>query len=56
MRREYITEEELMSQLRQQGFDDLSRIRAVYMEGDGRFSVLQDSGHRSQGSPEPPMV
>lgn len=56
MRREHITEEELMSQLRHQGFDDLTRIRAVYVEGDGRFSALQDSGRRSMGSPEPPMV
>lgn len=56
MRREYITEEELMSQLRHQAFDDLSRIRAVYVEGDGRFSVLQDGGRQSQRSQEPPVV
>lgn len=56
MRREYITEEELMSQLRHQGFDDLAGIRAVYIEGDGRFSVLQDRGGRSTRTPEPPIV
>ena len=37
---ELITEEELMSQLRLQGIDDISRVHAAYMEGDGRISVI----------------
>ncbi len=41
MRKELITEEELMSQLRLQGLDDLSQIKEAYMEGDGQFSVVQ---------------
>ncbi|HEX6500580.1 MAG TPA: YetF domain-containing protein [Micromonosporaceae bacterium] len=40
MRRELITREELMSQLRQQGVADLSRVKLVYMEPDGQFSVV----------------
>jgi uncharacterized membrane protein YcaP (DUF421 family) len=42
MSKELITDEELMSQLRQQGIEDLKEVRAVYMEGDGRFSVIQE--------------
>jgi uncharacterized membrane protein YcaP (DUF421 family) len=46
MARELVTEEELMSQLRLQGVDDLAEVKAVHMEGDGRFSVvLRDGAH-----------
>ncbi|HEX5594543.1 MAG TPA: YetF domain-containing protein [Micromonosporaceae bacterium] len=40
LRRELITEEELYSQLRQQGVDDVSQAHRVYMEADGQFSVI----------------
>jgi uncharacterized membrane protein YcaP (DUF421 family) len=39
MRRELITAEELYGQLREQGIDDLSRVREVRMESDGQFSI-----------------
>jgi uncharacterized membrane protein YcaP (DUF421 family) len=42
MRQEMITEEELMSQLRQQGVDELALVKKAYMEGDGRISVIAD--------------
>jgi uncharacterized membrane protein YcaP (DUF421 family) len=41
MRREYITEEDLWTQLRQQGVDDLSQVRKAYLEPDGGFSVIR---------------
>ncbi|MBV7486146.1 DUF421 domain-containing protein [Bordetella sp. BOR01] len=41
MRQEYITPEELMSELRQHGVEDLSNIRRAYMEPDGNISVLK---------------
>lgn len=44
MRRELITEEELMSQLRQQGVEDLAMVRTACMEGDGRISVIKRNG------------
>jgi uncharacterized membrane protein YcaP (DUF421 family) len=47
MRRELITEDELRGQMRLQGVDDLSRVKAAYMESDGRISVI--SGEQ-QGS------
>jgi uncharacterized membrane protein YcaP (DUF421 family) len=40
MRKEFISEEELMSILRQQGVEDLSEVKKAYMEGDGRISVI----------------
>ena len=52
MRREMVTEEELMSQLREQGIDDVSQVASCYMEGDGRFSVVtkdkQSDGQNKQ--------
>jgi uncharacterized membrane protein YcaP (DUF421 family) len=41
MRREYITEDELWTQLREQGVDDLSQVRKAYLEPDGEFSVVR---------------
>ncbi len=51
MREELVTEEELRSQLRLQGVEDPSKVKAAYMEGDGRVSVIEENGH-SQGAPE----
>jgi uncharacterized membrane protein YcaP (DUF421 family) len=48
MRKEFITEEELMSQLRQQGCEELSTVKKAYIEGDGRISVIRmDEGNAS---------
>jgi len=44
MRRELITEDELMSQLRRQGVHDIAQVKEAYMEGDGRISVLTRMG------------
>jgi len=40
LEKEFITKDELMSQLRQQGISDLSKIDECYLESNGRFSVL----------------
>lgn len=40
MRRELITEEELRSQLREHGIDELRYVRRGYMEPDGQFSFV----------------
>jgi uncharacterized membrane protein YcaP (DUF421 family) len=45
MRRELVTEEDLRAQLRQKGIEDLSGVQAVYMEGDGQFSVIDGEQH-----------
>jgi len=44
MRREYLTEEELMSHLRGQGIDDLRDVRAAYVEGEGKITVVSRKG------------
>lgn len=41
MREEMITEEELLSQLRQQGMDSAAGVKKCYLEGDGRISVIK---------------
>jgi len=40
LEKEFITDDELTSQLRQQGIADLSKIEECYLESNGRFSVL----------------
>ncbi len=40
LRRELVTEEELMSQIRLQGASDLSEVKAAHMESDGQISVV----------------
>ncbi len=41
MRREMLTEDELLSQLRQNGVESLETVRVARLEGDGRLSVLK---------------
>lgn len=40
MRRELITEDELLSEMRKQGVKDLARVKLAFMEGDGQISVI----------------
>lgn len=44
MRREFITVEELMSQLRQHGLDSLEQVKTAIMENDGQISVIRRDG------------
>ncbi|MBA2690701.1 MAG: DUF421 domain-containing protein [Burkholderiales bacterium] len=44
MRKEFLTEEELMSKLRQSGVEDLAKVKRVYMEEDGEISVIRRDG------------
>ncbi|PMB49261.1 hypothetical protein CEN39_21580 [Fischerella thermalis CCMEE 5201] len=41
MKRELITEQELMSQLRQQGVECLKDVKRAFMEADGSISVIR---------------
>lgn len=41
MRREMLTEDELKSQLRQHGIEDMVDVREACLEGDGRLSVFR---------------
>jgi uncharacterized membrane protein YcaP (DUF421 family) len=42
MRSELITEAELLGKLREQGVEDLSKVKQVNIESDGQISVIQD--------------
>jgi uncharacterized membrane protein YcaP (DUF421 family) len=47
MERELITEEDLCSQLRQQGIEDISEVKQVILESNGHFSIItKDTGAR----------
>jgi uncharacterized membrane protein YcaP (DUF421 family) len=41
MRRELVTEEELMAELRKQGIDDLGAVKEAYVEGYGHISAIR---------------
>jgi uncharacterized membrane protein YcaP (DUF421 family) len=43
MGKELLTQDELMSQLRQEGIHGISEVKAAYMEGDGHISVIPGS-------------
>lgn len=40
MRKELITEDELMSQLRREGFSDVAEVKEAYIEGDGSITAV----------------
>lgn len=44
LRREFLTLEDLLSELRKQGVEGVDDVRACYMESDGQISVLKARG------------
>ena len=40
MRREFVTEEELMTRLRQEGVEKLDEMKAAFVEGEGHITVI----------------
>ena len=49
MRRELVSMEELMSQLREQGVEHLSEVKKCYLEGDGHISVIKKESGGDDG-------
>jgi uncharacterized membrane protein YcaP (DUF421 family) len=47
MRRELVTDEELMALLRSQGIDDPKKVKSAYIEGSGDISVIPLDGKTS---------
>lgn len=41
LRKEFLTRDDVEAQLRQAGVDDVLKVRAAYLEGDGKLSVLK---------------
>lgn len=44
MRKEMITSEELSSQMREQGIEDVAEVKVAYLESDGHFSFIKKDG------------
>lgn len=44
MRKEFVSVEELMAQLREKGLEDCSDVKAAYMEADGMISIIRRDG------------
>ena len=49
MRQEMITEEELLSQIREQGVESVSQVKKCYLEGDGHISIIAEESKGSKG-------
>lgn len=47
MRREMVTEEELMAVLRKEGVEEVCRVRSAALEADGEISVVLAEGSRA---------
>ncbi len=48
LQKELITMQELHSQLREQGVEDIADVWRAYMEGDGRITVVSRDEHKAQ--------
>lgn len=51
MTRQLITYDELMSQMREQGIDEIAKVRSAFLEADGNFSFLRQDGGEVAGPP-----
>ena len=49
MRKEMITPDELFSQLRQQGIENLAAVAKAFIEGDGQVSVIRVDDDKARG-------
>lgn len=56
MRREFVTTEELMGNLRQRGVEELAKVRRAYMESDGQLSFIVTPGEPHQRAPRKQRV
>ena len=54
MRREFISDAELMSKVREQGLEDLAQVRRMYLEADGEISLIRASGEPPARRQSPP--
>ena len=53
LRSQFMTREDLFQQLREQGVDDVRRVKQCYLESDGRMSVIRVDGDPPQQRPAP---
>jgi uncharacterized membrane protein YcaP (DUF421 family) len=48
MRRELISTEELMSKLREEGYDDVRQVKLAFLEPDGQISIVPYKDEKGQ--------
>ena len=48
LRAELITKDDLLQQLREQGIEDVARVKQCFLESDGRLSVIRMDGGRTR--------
>jgi uncharacterized membrane protein YcaP (DUF421 family) len=53
LRKELITQDELMGQLREQGVDSIEKVKEAFMESDGRISIIAMNEKKSNGNKKP---
>jgi uncharacterized membrane protein YcaP (DUF421 family) len=51
LRSQFITREDLLQQLREQGVDDVRRVKRCCLESDGQMSVIREDDETSQQGP-----
>ncbi len=54
MRHEFMTTDEVLSQLRLHGIQDPARVRLAYLEPNGMISVLTSEGEETEAPQHPP--
>jgi uncharacterized membrane protein YcaP (DUF421 family) len=47
LRKELLTEDDVMAEIRQQGLEDLAQVKAAFMEFDGRISIIADEEQKT---------
>jgi uncharacterized membrane protein YcaP (DUF421 family) len=50
LRRELLTVDDLRSELRKQGVEDIAQVKAAFMESDGSISVIRRKGDAGAGT------
>jgi uncharacterized membrane protein YcaP (DUF421 family) len=50
MKKEMITEDELMSQLREHGIEDIETVKSACLESDGHFSFIEKEKRRTKSN------
>ena len=56
LRRELLTEDDVMAELRQHGLEDLSTVKAAFLEFDGRMSIIPRDGKDADQKEERPLA
>ncbi|NMR20021.1 DUF421 domain-containing protein [Cellulomonas fimi] len=54
MRREFMSHDEVLSQLRLHGIEDLAEVRRAYLEPNGMISIIRSDGVDPDGAPTQP--